>query len=410
MRSAARGFSAPAFDQGIFLLRLNKGKEALQHGDVVKARVELEEGLKLRPRDEMVMNLLGMVYFRLDMRHEAAEIYRTLLAVHPEADILHSNLGILEFKEGRHEEATRSLTEALKLNPRNPKPHLYLGLIARLDGRYDDCLDHLRKAGADALVARISASKRPSRDEESPLDDTAPMKPLGPPGSGADTAASGGEVIEFVKKGAGMGAGSSAPPERGSLDLREIVEGHERRRSLVGESLFALKGTSVLELAFLGRVCVRKGAVILASGEMAASELLPGFAELAGPGRVLLSGGNSTVFLFPLSAQRVYVSEARLLAWEGSLDAAAIDATDGLERASVRLRDTGSLALTVGPQPIVVELRSGHPLRIAEGRLVAWTDDVEIRLERASGVSFIMGGEVSVAVATGEGQILIDAA
>jgi uncharacterized protein (AIM24 family) len=57
-----------------------------------------------------------------------------------------------------------------------------------------------------------------------------------------------------------------------------------------------------------------------------------------------------------------------------------------------------------------VELRSGHPLRIAEGRLVAWTDDVEFRLERASGLSFIMGGEASVAVATGEGQILIDAA
>src|SRR5262249_47441245 len=156
MKSAARGFTAPAFDQGIFLLRLNKGRELLAKGEVERARLELEEGLKLRPRDEMGLNLLGMVYFRLEMRREAAAIYRSLIDLHPEADILHSNLGILEFKEGRHDAATDALTRALSLNPRNPKPHLYLGLIARLQGRDEECLEHLRKAGADALVAKLA--------------------------------------------------------------------------------------------------------------------------------------------------------------------------------------------------------------------------------------------------------------
>jgi len=415
VRAAARGFSAPAFDQGIFLLHLNKGREHLQRGDFDKARLELEEGLKLRPSDEMVLNLLGMVYFRLELRHEAVGIYRMLLTMHPEADILHSNLGILEFKEGNHDEAAKELTEALRLNPRNPKPHLYLGLIARLRGRDEECLEHLRQAGADALVARLrsarDAGRAASREADPPpsplLAESQPDR-----GSREETVALGGEVLEFVRRGAdfsGPGA-STAPPSWGVLDLREIVEGQEKRRSLVGESLFALKGASSLEVAFLGRIGVRDGAVILASGEMRTSAILPGFTEIRGPGRVLVSGSNASILLFPLTAQRVYVSESRLLAWEGSLDVSAGTTSEQKDRASVRMSGTGSFGMGVGKEPLVVELRGGHPLRVAWSRLIAWTDDVKTGAEPAGEMSSIMGGEGSVALASGEGQILIDAA
>jgi len=408
MRSAVRGFSAPAFDQGIFLLRLNKGKENLRKGDVERARADLEEALKLRPRDEMVLNLLGMVYFRLDMRHEATGIYRALIGIHPEADILHSNLGILEFKEGRHADAQVCLEEALRLNPRNPKPHLYLGLIARLAGNFDACLDHLRKAGADALVAKLTGEMgRHVADS-----DTAPQVVAVPPTppTEADTAAEGGEVLSFVRRAAGVDAAgaSSAPPAWAPLDLREIVEGQERRRSLVGESLFALKGAASLEIAFLGKIVIRKGSAILASGAMTAADALPGFTELKGPGRVLVAGGNVSTFLLPLSAQRVQVSAGRILAWEASLDAEE-PPSGRPDRPSVRLRGTGSLALSVGTEPIVVEVRPEHPLRIAEGRLIAWTDDVRIRSDDAGDYPFVESAGSTIARASGEGQILVDA-
>jgi len=394
MKSMVRGYSAPAFDQGIFLLRLNKGREHLQRGDVVRARLELEEGLKLRPRDEMVLNLLGMVYFRLDLRREAIAIYRNLLAMHPEADILHSNLGILEFKEGRHEEASIALEEALKLNPRNPKPHLYLGLIARLHGRDDECLDHLRRAGADALIARIAhpASETPAGGSPSAEDsDTNRMRRLG-----ADEEAPQHEV--------------PSQPEWAFLDLRDLVAGHERRRSLVGESLFALKSRASLEIAFLGKIRVHRGEVFLASGDLEPSDVLPGFSELHGPGRVLISRAKSSILLLPLSAQRVYVSEPRLLAWEGSLDAAPGASREGRAPASVRLGGSGSLAVDVGTEPLVMELRDGHKLRATARRIIAWTDEVRLTLEPAGDTPYLEGGDAPVAVAAGEGQILIDAA
>ncbi len=408
MKRAARGFTAPAFDQGIFLLHLNKGRECLGRGDVHKARVELEEALKLRPSDEMVLNLLGMVYFRLDMRREAAVLYRNLLNLHPEADILHSNLGILEFKEGRHEEARLELTEALRLNPRNPKPHLYLGLIARLQGRDEECLDHLRSAGADALAARLAsgggrAANRPEQRLETPAGDA--------PAGGGVEASAGGEVVAFARRPSFAAAPTaSTPPAYAPLDLRDLIESRERVRSLVGESLFALKGRRALEVAFLGRICAREGAAVLASGEMTAAPGPDGFLQLSGPGRVILAAGPGSIFLLPLAAQRVWISRPRALAWEGCVDAVDGDAVAGLPGVPLGLRGSGIFALTLGSDHLVVEMRREHSLRLEAEGIVAWTEGVTLRSGASPPLGSLMGGGRSLAVASGQGQILMEMA
>jgi Flp pilus assembly protein TadD len=52
------------FDQGLFLTHLNKGKELYELRKFVDAESELEEAYLLRPRDQKVLNLLGLVYFK----------------------------------------------------------------------------------------------------------------------------------------------------------------------------------------------------------------------------------------------------------------------------------------------------------------------------------------------------------
>ena len=51
------------FDQGLFLKHFNKGKALYDEKRHEEAERELEEAYLLRPRDQKVLNLLGLVYF-----------------------------------------------------------------------------------------------------------------------------------------------------------------------------------------------------------------------------------------------------------------------------------------------------------------------------------------------------------
>ena len=74
-------YDAPPFDQGLFLLHLNKGREALRVGNGSQARSELELAQAIRPEDEDVLNLLSVVYFKSGEMEAAEKITRRLVAV-----------------------------------------------------------------------------------------------------------------------------------------------------------------------------------------------------------------------------------------------------------------------------------------------------------------------------------------
>src|SRR5256885_14189520 len=73
------------FDQGLFLTHFNKGKAFYDERRFEDAERELEEAYLLRPRDQRVLNLLRLVYFRQDKLEEAEEAYRKLAAERPAA-------------------------------------------------------------------------------------------------------------------------------------------------------------------------------------------------------------------------------------------------------------------------------------------------------------------------------------
>src|SRR6184192_3081794 len=77
---------AAPFDQGVFLLHHNRGREAFQEGRYAEARRELESAQKLRPDDADVLNLLGLVYFKTNAYPEAEVIYRLGIRVGLEVD------------------------------------------------------------------------------------------------------------------------------------------------------------------------------------------------------------------------------------------------------------------------------------------------------------------------------------
>src|SRR5712691_6350227 len=113
-RDSAAPLQAP-FDQGVFLLHYNRGREAFQEGRFAEARRDLEHAQKLRPDDSDVLNLLGLVYFKANAFPEAEVIYRRLAKENPNVFILHSNLGLILFKQGKLEDAEEFLLRSVEL-------------------------------------------------------------------------------------------------------------------------------------------------------------------------------------------------------------------------------------------------------------------------------------------------------
>ena len=135
------------FDQGLFLTHFNKGKALYDEKRFEEAERELEEAYLLRPRDQKVLNLLGLVYFKQDKYEKAEEVYRKLAAESPDAHTLFYNLGLIYFKLGRLEEAETAFLKALELNKDNPKINFYLGSIYERLHRFQDAIYQYRQAG-----------------------------------------------------------------------------------------------------------------------------------------------------------------------------------------------------------------------------------------------------------------------
>jgi Flp pilus assembly protein TadD/uncharacterized protein (AIM24 family) len=165
------------FDQGLFLTHLNKGKAHFDERRYEEAERELEEAYLLRPRDQKVLNLLGLVYFKQEKYEKAEEIYRKLVTESPEAHTLFYNLGLIHYKLNRLEEAETTFLKALELGQENPKINFYLGSIYERMKRFQDAIFQYRQAGANLLVRRVedklAAGDGPLAVEK---DDTAEFK------------------------------------------------------------------------------------------------------------------------------------------------------------------------------------------------------------------------------------------
>src|SRR5437016_8829312 len=150
------------FDQGVFLLHYNRGREAFSEGRYAEARRELEAAQRMRPEDSDVLNLLGLVYFKTNAFPEAEVIYRRLVVENQSVFILHSNLGLILFKQGKLDESQRYLQRAIELRPNYAKSHLYLGLLYRQKRKFAEAIEHLKFAGADKIVREVEAEMKPA--------------------------------------------------------------------------------------------------------------------------------------------------------------------------------------------------------------------------------------------------------
>jgi uncharacterized protein (AIM24 family) len=183
------------FDQGLFLVHLNRGREQFEKNNLPRAESELEEARRMRPNDEKVLNLLGLVYFKQEKYQQANEIYQALIQLNPSSLTLYFNRGLISFKLGNMEDAEAAFLKALEIKPDNAKIHFYLGNIYERKHQYYNAIFQYRKAGANIMVKRVQ-NKIASEPPEEVQTATAPRARDDEPPPVSKPAENGGDQAE----------------------------------------------------------------------------------------------------------------------------------------------------------------------------------------------------------------------
>lgn len=405
----------PPFDQGVFLLHYNHGKEAFQEGRYAEARRELEAAQRMRPEDSDVLNLLGLVYFKTSAYPEAEVIYRRLAAENPNVFILHSNLGLILFKQEKMDEAERYLVRSIQLRPNYAKSHLYLGLLYKQKNRLELALEHLQFAGAEkaakdveTLIQKHSAATQkfkvpalvnpppalPSRatveNEPSPLSPappptdhkTQPMRIVRPETTlPQNVRVPSPPTLSTSPTARKLQDAVDEPPDldqKRRIDLARKIEGASKT--------FTLHENGFLEINFRDRVHVKRGTVSSYSGNLrfvAESQLVGTTAQTLvkaeGQGKIMVYEKGRKAFLLDLNEEFIYVEGGNLLALEDSLSYRVepiYDTSYQKKIDTVKIFGKGSLAISTSIEPLTLRVAKDYPLSISSNALVAWTGNL----------------------------------
>jgi len=403
------------FDQGVFLLHYNRGRESFQEGRYAEARRELENAQRLRPDDSDVLNLLGLVYFKTNAFPEAEVIYRRLADENPNVFILHSNLGLILFKQGKLDEAERFLMRAVELRPNYAKSHLYLGLLYRQKKKYGISVEHLRFAGADKLVREVEIEMRPQPKAVPPPPPAPPpqQKPSGVttqkvPAVTKEQLAEmrtmvtqpGNVPTPHVKpdtqpQTAPLPVVVETPAHTAARKLQDAVDETqtiEEKRLDLGHKIegasktFTLHENGFLEINFARNVHVKRGTVSSYSGNLkfiAESGLVGTTAQTlvkaVGQGKIFVYEKGRKTFLLDLNEEFIYVEGSNLLALEDSLTYRVepiYDSSYQRKIDTVKIFGKGSLAISTSIEPLTLRVTREYPLSISSNALVAWTGNL----------------------------------
>lgn len=133
-------------------LRTGLALASLAQSDLERARLELDEAIRLDPGAATPRLVLGVILDRLDESEAAQEQYRAAHALRPQDWVILNNLGVSYLLSDDPESAEDSLRRAVHLRPDDPALRNNLGLAIGLQGRPEDAFRQFSRASNEAMA------------------------------------------------------------------------------------------------------------------------------------------------------------------------------------------------------------------------------------------------------------------
>ncbi len=422
-------------DPGLFLKHFSAGKEAYDAGRTEEAERQLEEAYLLRPRDQKVLNLLGLLYFKQEKFEKAEEVYRKLATESPQAHTLFYNLGLIYLKLNRFDDAELAFLKSLQLSRDNPKINFYLGSIYERQRRFQDAIFQYRQAGANIMVRRVESKlgPPPKRPAKGGKDDTAefrgpqlptkhetapflspkPLQPVSdvllsdaapspetrpslpassktlPPSSKTLPPGRSSDIVAFL---AALPTGP--PKERTGITATGVTgslaaaggQAVSAAQPRPGER-FRLLQRNLMEVAFAGKVFVKQGTIYSYTGNLTfwVKEKRPGATPslviVSGTGKLLLTDRDREITISSADAG-LYVQPQALLACEEGLTPRYVRLGDDDGPEFLLLEGRGLIALSVATRPLTLTVAPGQPVAVAAQSVIMWAGMLEPTLVR----------------------------
>ncbi|HEY7512649.1 MAG TPA: tetratricopeptide repeat protein [Vicinamibacteria bacterium] len=445
------------FDQGLFLTHFNRGKALYDERKFPDAERELEEAYLLRPRDQNVLNLLGLVYFKQDKLEKAEEVYRKLAAESPEVSTLYYNLGLIHFKLNRLEEAEMAFLKALELAKDNHKINFYLGSVYERLQRYPDAIYQYRQAGAHLMVRRVEdkmaatpgaastattvppPSKRPRKPDdtaefkvdelrqklraraEETLGASKPVQPVG--GSVLADKATGrldSDTARFRL------AESTAAPRRGSEVLSFPLAATDqtvppREGPARPADTFRFLENNLMEIQFSGKVFIKQGTVYSYGGNLTfwVKDKRPGgtppLVIVTGIGKVILTDKDREITFMHVENEAIFIEPGHLLACEETLTPRYVPiGAEGSGLEFLALEGRGMVALSAATKPLALPVTPDLPVSVPAASIISWTGSLTPALIEDNQLREVMlageGGPPALLRLEGKGRLLVEQA
>jgi tetratricopeptide (TPR) repeat protein len=115
-------------------------------GDTVQAEIVLEQGLKMHPEDETMLNSAGEIYILSGDTAKAEAIFKKAIEVNPSNSVPYQKLGILESNRENWVKANEYYQKAVELDPDNADLTYNIGVSLYNQQKYDDAIPYFAKS------------------------------------------------------------------------------------------------------------------------------------------------------------------------------------------------------------------------------------------------------------------------
>lgn len=385
-----------------FQLHLERGRKALNAGNLVEAKSEIDRCLASRPTDSGALNLRALLLFKLEEYDDAIRIFRDLVDRFPDEPVLRSSLGLAHLKKNEFEAAAREFEVAVRIDRDYAKAHNYLGICWQNLGRFAEARDAFLLGGSRSMATKMEeqlakqagntavaeAEPEPAASMEAVQETIdlvmnepepakpaffAPGAPAAPAAPAAQAPASSLRNLAELASRADLKFRSDAPcaiSEEGVLRVRG--QGFSRLRDSV---------CYLGELEFRPRYKRYKGKDLKTHF---GSEEDP-IHELVGQG-ILYAKPDGKLSLIPLEDEIVYLQEDRVWAFAGDLrwENGRLPGENGSDLLLVQFKGSGHVALRLQHTLRALPLTNELPALLPASGVVGWYGEVVPRLTQMS--------------------------